>query len=1059
MTAHANVMDAALYGGSIDMSKFGVGDRVKNIRTGELGYVIKVLPPNRGSQMYRVKYDERDLENNERSANLMLDVNLNDPFERVRQNIFGQYTEYLKDNTSFKIKSSNNSTISSLKASKTLFKPYQFKPLLKFLNSDNKRILIADEVGLGKTIEAGHIMLELKARGEFRNALVVCPMSLKEKWTTELNDKFGLDFISIDDKDQLIHELRYHPGYVKAVVNYEKLNNKELIAFMEERQVRFSMIVCDESHRLRNRETQLYKGAERILSLGDSVVFMSATPIMLNRGNLYNQLHLLDSNVYDREEVFLNNTQLNEPFVKALTQLREGVKWSVIKQQLTEAEVVTYNNINDVITPVEVKIDEYFSDYPIYNEIKKDLSCKESRALKAKIQYNLSEMSPMSTIFSRTRKTDVTQDWSQAERNAVSLRVDLDSVESSNFDQAIEEYIDKKGGVVSYDEYGRPRTGALGLVTLKRQLASSLWGTLGDDDDLNRGIDEYADFEDSKFSALLKILNDVFKSGRRKIIIFAIFKKTIKYLNIRLKKAGYHPAMIYGDSKINKFEVLNQFKFDDSIEVLLSSEVGSEGLDMQFCNCLVNYDLPWNPMVIEQRIGRIDRFGQESPKVNIYNIVVVDTIVEDIFSRLLNRIGIFRHSIGDLEAILDKELEQDGKRITIKEALKSLENDYYSEKLTKEEAEKKQKNIEQAIENERKTLEELEKGLTNTLTNDYYFQNEINKINNNNAYVTSNELQKFIIQLIKDCLTTCSLEKTDKDGIYVFHIPKSDPSVLRKFLNENIPSNEDSKKLFAGYLSEIRDQLDLRITFEQEVAFKDKSLSFVNIYHPIIQAGVQMYEKTADRSRRTFFFEMDASKMPQQINKGCYLLAIIKISVSRVVFEKKVVSDSLYPILYDLQVDKIIEDHELAEKFMGKAQVDGRYSPFTEDLRIQPDIIDNIEYDIKEVVDNYVDEYHNDQLMRINNNKKMRLQQTLQYYDTRISNLKSSIKNQEIMQESAILLNDKEMQDRAERILRLQRGQLQNLLQRKEDDIEKINRDVQLMVTDEVKSLNLVKIV
>ena len=115
------------------MSKFSEGNRVKNIRTGELGYVIKVLPPHRGTQMYRIKYDNRDIENTERSVNLMLDVNLSDPFERVRQNIFGHYTEYLKDNTTFKIRSSNNSTISSLKASKTLFKPYQFKPLLKFL--------------------------------------------------------------------------------------------------------------------------------------------------------------------------------------------------------------------------------------------------------------------------------------------------------------------------------------------------------------------------------------------------------------------------------------------------------------------------------------------------------------------------------------------------------------------------------------------------------------------------------------------------------------------------------------------------------------------------------------------------------------------------------------------------------------------------------------------------------------------------------------------------------------------------------------------------------------
>lgn len=1032
---------------------------MKNIRTGELGYVIKVLPPHRGAQMYRIKYDTREIENTERSANLMLDVNLSDPFERVRQNIFGHYTEYLKDNTTFKIRSSNNSTISSLKASKTIFKPYQFKPLLKFLYSDSRRVLIADEVGLGKTIEAGHIMLELKARGEFRNALVVCPMALKEKWTTELNEKFGLDFINIDDTAHLIHELRHHPGYVKAVINYEKLYNKELLAFIEERQIKFSMIVCDESHRLRNDGTQLYKGASKIMPLGDSVIFMSATPIMLNRDNLYNQLHLLEPDVYDRREVFLNNAQLNEPFVLALSQLKDGVKWTEIKKQLAENEAVTYNTIGEVSIPVRVKINDYFSDYPIYQEIMKDLSSKESNTLRAKIQYNLAEMSPMSTIFSRTRKSDVTQDWSQAERNTNSFRVDLGRTEKHFFDQHIEQYIISKGGEVIYDEYDRPQAGAWGLVTVKRQLASSIWATISDNKQLDSGIDDYEEYEDVKVNALLKIINDAFSKGKRKIIVFAIFKKTIKYLNIRLKKAGYNPVMIYGDSKINKFEVLERFRTDKSVEVLLSSEVGSEGLDMQFCNCLVNYDLPWNPMVVEQRIGRIDRFGQESPKVNIYNIVVMDTIVEDIFTRLLERIGIFRSSIGDLEAILDKELEQDGKRISIKQALKSIQNDYYSDKLTKEEVEKKQRNIAQAIENEKKTIEELEKGLTNTLTNDYYFQSQINKIENNNAYVTSNELHKFIVQLVKDCLTTCSLEESDTKGVYYFRIPKSDPSALRQFLNDNFPADEDGKRLFTSYIAEIRDKLDLKLTFDQELAFKDKSLTFINIYHPIIQAGVSMYEKTADKSRRTFFFEMDESQMPEEIKAGCYLLAIFKISVSRLVYDKPVVTDSLYPILYDLREDKIVEDHELAEKFMGKAQVNGRYAPFTEDLRIEPDVIDCIEYDLKEEVDKYVDGYHSDQLMRIENTKKMRCQQTEQYYNSRIANAKRNIKDQEDLIETAIMLNDEEMRSKAERILPAMRGALQSLIQQRDEELNKINRDVQLKVTDEVKSINLVRIV
>ena len=121
------------------MSKFNKGDKVLNCNTGERGFIIEIYPPRRGRQLYKVKYDDR--ENDESSTILVADVDLTDPFERCRQNYYDHYSEYLKGNTAFKIQSSNNSTISSLKASRTLFKEYQFRPLLKFLNSDNKRIL------------------------------------------------------------------------------------------------------------------------------------------------------------------------------------------------------------------------------------------------------------------------------------------------------------------------------------------------------------------------------------------------------------------------------------------------------------------------------------------------------------------------------------------------------------------------------------------------------------------------------------------------------------------------------------------------------------------------------------------------------------------------------------------------------------------------------------------------------------------------------------------------------------------------------------------------------
>lgn len=207
------------------MAKFSCGDTVLNIVTQQKGVVCEVCPPARGRQLYRVRYNE--------SLETCLEQNLDgffeieNPFERVRKGIFGNRDQFVLVNTTYKINNSNNNTISSLKASKTLFKAYQFKPLLKFLNSHTRRILIADEVGLGKTIEAGHILLELKAREEFKTALIVCPNSLKIKWQTELQEKFGLSFKIYESLNDAVEDLKAHPQNARGILNYEKIRAKK----------------------------------------------------------------------------------------------------------------------------------------------------------------------------------------------------------------------------------------------------------------------------------------------------------------------------------------------------------------------------------------------------------------------------------------------------------------------------------------------------------------------------------------------------------------------------------------------------------------------------------------------------------------------------------------------------------------------------------------------------------------------------------------------------------------------------------------------------------------
>ena len=216
-----------------------------------------------------------------------------------------------------------------------------------------------------------------------------------------------------------------------------------------------------------------------------------------------------------------------------------------------------------------------------------------------------------------------------------------------------DDYLENKcaeEGVTIYD------ANPLFLSSLKKTLASSVIANTTEWE--NKTDLPY----DSKFEALKEIIDDVLKKQGKKLIVFATTIRTLKYLQYRLMLEGVESLMIYGGIK-ERQQIVCRFQMNKDFNILLSSEVGGEGLDMQFCDTIVNYDLPWNPMVVEQRIGRIDRFGQTSEYVYIYNILVKGTLQEKIYGRLLNRIGIFRECIGDIEVILDRFLEKENIKV------------------------------------------------------------------------------------------------------------------------------------------------------------------------------------------------------------------------------------------------------------------------------------------------------------------------------------------------------------------------------------------------------------
>lgn len=1051
------------------MSKYNIGDRVIKADSDGHGTIIMVMPFNQrsGRQLYRVRWQNHDTD--ELEVNLLPDCNIADPFERCIQGIFGSYSDYCKKNTTFKIRNSNNSTISSLKASKTLFKAYQFKPLLKFLNSPNRRLLIADEVGLGKTIEAGHIMLELKARRELHHVLIVCPKSLQRKWKDELAFKFGLSFKIYEDQKELLYDMTDHRVPIHAILNYEKIRMKKdkeepgtlkkketpahIIDFLMENDFKFSLVLCDEAHKMRNKETQTYKGAEIIMSQADAAVFLTATPVMISTENLYNLLHLLDNTRYYNYQVFDNRLQENRPFVEALSALANRQSFPVIEEKLNRAKISTrfFSDEKEIYTRMTT-VEEAFADDAMYQEIVRLLKGEDSNISRARLQYLISSMSMMNNIFSRTRKRDVTTDMTQSERKPHMRKVVLTTKERIEFDKVIDEYIDDNSYIDDWGEEILTQGGALGLVQKKRQIASSVYAYLNTDASLDKGIDLYADYPDAKFDELIKIIEEVFKHGTKKIVIFALFRKTLKYLQIRFKKYGYGTLMIHGMVE-NRTEILDDFKNNPDAHILLSSEVGSEGLDMQFCNSMVNYDLPWNPMVVEQRIGRIDRFGQKSPIINIYNMVVADSIQEDIYIRLLDRIGIFKGSIGDMEAILDAPMGKDGK-YTIQEVYNKLQNELYTCRLTKEEEQKKISEIALAIANEKENIKHLEEGLDNTLTNDAYFQDEISRIQKNKAYVTDTELRNYLESAIRDELSTCSLDKV-KNEVYCLRMPLSNIRTLQNFLTQYQPAGEEFTTMFRQFKNEIEGVTEINLTFNQQVAYDNIKLMFLNIYHPIIQACLNYFSRQVDDSKKSFCYALNGDDL--LMAGATYYLIVYQLSVKRYVLGVPKKTETLLPLLYDVNNRKIVNDDTIIEKVFSRSQTDGfEHNPNAKDINAE--IINDMRCDFSVEIDIRKKKRLDEIRLQVESDRQRNEKQTIEYYDSIIANQRRYIRGWESDIEMYTNYDDKRVQQ-LHGVIKLAQDRIKRYENEKNERLTVIREASKIEIDEDVVSLNLINII
>lgn len=667
-----------------DGPRFGDGDYVRIAGGSDVARIESTIRVD-GRNAYKVNVAGRSRTVGEDGL-LPLALDAEDPATWIQEGV-ASARQLSVSLTVTKLTNPLTDTIYSYLSSKTVFRPYQFRPVLKMLNSAHQRLLIADEVGLGKTIEAGLLWTELEARSErLTRVLVVCPAMLVEKWRAEMRRRFDRDLTILDKKglEWLVEQLRTgrDDRPILGIVSLERLRSSALLADLHELQARFDLVIVDEAHYLRNRLTLSHELGQALSVWADVLVFLSATPLNLGNNDLFNLLNLLVEDEFADPAVFPLQVEPNRYLNAAASRL-------LAERDRPEAMI-------DVLDGVHAcQLGGAVTQRAEWAELQKLLS--RDRPLDwrevTEAKRLLSELNTLSGVLTRTRKVDVPD--SKAVREPVQIDVDWTEAERQLY--------------VAVRAWALARARALGhppgFATQMplRQAASCLpamsallrerepWLFVGEEtaltvddfDDSVVGEDPGADEDhdlsgisddehwldisrlvarlgdvDTKFDRFASALRELRTWGEGQALVFSFFRRTIAYLERRLREQGWDVRSMHGGVPVaERQRLMDQFRAGE-FDILLSSEVGSEGLDFEFCDVVVNYDLPWNPMRVEQRIGRLDRFGQQHEKIFVVNFHVPGTIETDIFERLYARINVFRESIGELEPILRDEVSE-----------------------------------------------------------------------------------------------------------------------------------------------------------------------------------------------------------------------------------------------------------------------------------------------------------------------------------------------------------------------------------------------------------------
>ncbi|WP_076863823.1 helicase-related protein [Bradyrhizobium mercantei] len=612
--------------------------------------------------------------------------------------------------------------------------PHQVRAFQRLYDNWPPKLLIADEVGLGKTVQAGLLLRQSWLAGRIKRALIFAPKNVCKQWQIELREKFNLNWPIYDG-----HKLLWHRSPAREH-DFEKLVSRDtwhrepfviMSSHLARRQERhqellnaadpWDLIILDEAHHARTKGagTPQAKGPNRLLQLmrslksrTEGLILLTATPLQVHATELWDLLDLLGLPEAWSPDAFVRFflevakepvTNESLDWLSALFRANEARYGEVLRadaeKQTRLSSLKTRKILEALRDPVAIP--------------RRQLSPDERRAALAILQRS----TPVRALVSRHTR-ELLRKYFRAGRlsTAVATRQVEDrfiplSSEEADLYQQVENYISE-----TYDAAAPDARNAVGFVMTiyRRRLASSFHAlrqtmqkrksgvdgslTVADEsridedtaDQVEAGeeidVDAVSEDErrafafeeiatidrivdnisilptDSKALELSKVLHELKGSGYPQVMVFTQFTDTMDYLRDQTVSSGYSVMCYSGRggevrnadgtwTSITRDEVKRRFKEGHS-EVLVCTDAAAEGLNFQFCGALINYDMPWNPMRVEQRIGRIDRLGQRFSDIRIVNLHYEDTVEADVYRALRDRISIFEKVVGGLQPIL-----------------------------------------------------------------------------------------------------------------------------------------------------------------------------------------------------------------------------------------------------------------------------------------------------------------------------------------------------------------------------------------------------------------------